>query len=227
MNRSGTSPLHTPGTVRPGRKIRGQSRAGAHGSFASGATTESCAGSVRDEAVQSPENDGTVSRPSHSRAARRVSARGGHGNGASMQGSENGGTVSRPSHSRLQNTCGVSHIPTPTGGCGCVYSVSGSRARSKSKTCAVQAVRAGCECKQSEQKTPALLAFTPVGLSHGRESCCAREGRMTFHPLEGCGIAESGDYRQLIDNTVLRSSKETIGNQRSPIVSLHLEAAWT
>ena len=143
MNRLGTSPLHTPGALRPGRRVRGQSRANAQGSFASGAIA-----TPRKEvkAMQSPENDETVSRPSHSPASRSGSARGDGGNGATVRNVENDTTVSHVSPSRVQiaDGTGDSHIPTVTGYCGGVSSCgSNSRSKPKSKTFAILAVLAG------------------------------------------------------------------------------------
>ena len=173
MNRSReTGALHTPGAMRQGRKERGQSRAGAQSSFALGATATPLTGG---RAMQSPENDTTVSRPSHSPALRTVCAGGDGGNGASMESPENDGAVSRPSHRRLQNAdgTGVSHIPTVTDCCCGVSSLSSSsRSKAKSKSFAVQTFRARCEEQRSEQRAPASLLFTREfhGGARGRAS---------------------------------------------------------
>ena len=177
MNRSRkTGALHTPGAVRPGRGVRGRNRADAHSSFASGATTEAQAECIGGGAVQSPENDKAVSRPSHSGGSRSVRAGGGHGNGATMQGSENDEAVSRPSHSRLQNAGGAwrfAHSHAHRRLRLCVFSF---RVKNKVKVKGVRTAGMPRECESAEPGTVRPLS----SLSHGEVfrprggSCCAR-----------------------------------------------------
>ena len=193
MNRSRTTgALHTPGALRPGRKVRGQNRAGAHGSCAWKATTTPPS---KVSAMRRRENDKSVSQSSHSTATRDVFADGDDENGATVQKVENSETVSHLSPSRLEiaDGAGDSHIPTVTGCCGGVsFGDSNSRSKTRSKAFAVPAIRAGCEERKIEQSTPAFPFFTREFFCTAGGRAAHEVGKVTLHPFQGGVKAHSG-----------------------------------